>query len=117
MEILDQLKSGLARSNAEERKEWALQIAEGDVDVELLLVLLHTDEKTAQRFTWLITDIAELDSELVIPCMPLLFSLRDQMPFPGMDRSVAKWLLLTNVPEELEREAIAQLFEWMEDQL
>ena len=38
------------------------------------------------------------------------------MPFPGMHRSVAKWLLNTNVPEDVAPEATEQLFAWLSDE-
>lgn len=111
--ILERLKSSLAESDSENRKDWSRQIVEGGVPLENLLSLFHLDQKTAQRFMWLIGDVCELEPDAVVPCLPFLFSLRDQMPFPGMRRSVAKWLWLTNVPSSVEDEAVGQLLDWL----
>ncbi len=113
LEILRQLRNSLAESDSQARKEWARQIVDAQHPLENLLSLLHGDHKTAQRFTWLISDIGEADVKILEPCMPALFSLRDQMPFPGMHRGVAKWLLLTHVPQAIEKEAIEQMIAWL----
>lgn len=114
-QLLAELRSFLAQSDSQLRKKWARQIAEQKVPLESLLSLLHGETKTAQRFTWLISDIGEAAPDLLAPCMPMLFSLRDQMPFPGMQRGVAKWLLITNVPANVEEDATEQLLAWMRD--
>jgi hypothetical protein len=115
-DLLVQLKSRLAQSMSEQRKHWAHEIIDRQVSLQSLFSLWHADSKTAQRFMWLMGDISELDPDRVVPCMPFLFALRDQMPFPGMHRSVAKWLLNTNVPEEVAPEATEQLFAWLKDE-
>ena len=46
----------------------------------------------------------------------MLFELRDQMPFPGMRRTVAKCFWYLGVPTEMESEGISQLFDWLEDE-
>jgi len=112
-QLLDQLRTSLAKSNSINRKDWARRIVDQETPLPGLMVLLHGEYNTAQRFTWLIGDVCELDSAVVAECLPLLFELRNTMPFPGMPRSVAKWLWLTNVPQELEVEAIEQLFDWL----
>jgi hypothetical protein len=112
-ELYQQLQSYLAESDSEQRKFWASRIVNDRVPIDSLFTLFHGEHKTAQRFMWLLGDVSELDSSRIMPYMSLLFSMRDQMPFPGMPRSVAKWLIQTNVPEEIEDEAIKQLFEWL----
>lgn len=86
-----------------------------DVPIERLFALLDPGDKTSQRFTWLIGDVCEIDPNRVAIYLPLLFSLRNEMPFPGMQRSVSKWLLLTSVPAEVETAAIKQLLSWVRD--
>lgn len=115
LQLIEELRSHLPQSDSRLRKDWARRIADQQIPLESFLSLLHGDTKTAQRFTWLISDIGEADPELLSSCLPVLFSLRDQMPFPGMQRGVAKWLLITNVPESIEDEAVKQLFLWMKD--
>lgn len=111
--LLTQIELSLASSNAEQRKFWAREIKRQELKLNDFLPILHGQHKTAQRFTWLITDIAEVHPPFVIEALPLLFSLRDDMPFSGMHRSVAKWLQMTGVPKSVEKEAIPQLLEWV----
>ena len=111
--LLHSLKQSLARSVSVDRKAWARQIVDDDVPLISLLSLLHGEEKTAQRFMWLIGDVCELDPARVETCIEVLFDQRDQMPFPGMQRSVSKWLGLTNVPTVVERAAVDQMFAWL----
>ncbi len=114
-DLIEQLRSSLATSDSAIRKQWATEIVERQIPLERLMVLWHDDPATAQRFMWLIGDICELDPETVAPSLPVLFEFRDGMPFPGLPRSVAKWLWLTNVPTEMEQSAIKQLFDWLTD--
>ena len=113
--MISELKNSLASSDAKLRKHWAQRIADEHVPLQSLMSLLHAENKTAQRFTWLIGDLLDQDPSNVIACLPVLFSLRDQMPFPGMRRTVAKILWFTNVPAEIEEEAIPELFRWLEN--
>lgn len=102
-------------SNAVVRKHWATEIIEKQIPLIKLLSLLDEQPKVAQRFMWTIGDICEMDPTVVAECLPILFDLRNEMPFPGMDRSVAKWLWLTGIPESVEPAATKQLLDWMCD--
>ena len=113
--FVNELVSRLADSSAADRTRWAERIVGEERSLESLLSLLHAEQKTAQRFMWLIGDLSDHCPDIVAPCMPLLFSLRDQMPFPGMRRSVAKWLWKTDVPKEVEKDATPQLLQWLGD--
>ena len=112
-DLIEILRGGLAASSSIERKEWAHQVVANDLNLEQFLPLLHRNDKTSQRFMWLLGDICELDPQRLEPCLPLLFSLRDEMPFPGMRRSVAKWLMLTQMPPSVEKQAVPQLLRWL----
>ena len=111
--LKDELNGLLQGSDARLRKHWAQRICQEKILLIDLLPLLHGHLKTAQRFTWLIGDLLDEDPGVVMPVLPMLFDLRDQMPFPGMQRSVAKCLWFLNVPTEVEAEAIPQLFDWL----
>ncbi len=113
VDLKDELISLLQGSDARLRKHWANRIVNEKIPLCSLMSILHGHEKTAQRFTWLIGDLLEVDPMVVSDSVPMLFSLRDQMPFPGMQRSVAKCLWFVGVAKELENEAIKQLFEWL----
>ena len=114
VDLIDELRSLLQGSDTRLRKHWAQRIIDEQVPVSSLMTLLHGHEKTAQRFTWLIGDLLDADRASVEDCVPMLFELRDKMPFPGMQRTVAKCLWFLKVPEELGDKAIDQLFEWLE---
>lgn len=114
-DLIDELKSLLQGSDARLRKHWAERIVNERVPVADLMVLLHGHQKTAQRFTWLLGDLLELEPTAVSDCLPMLFELRDQMPFPGMQRTVGKCLWRLGVPAQLEEGVIAQMFAWLDD--
>ena len=109
----DTLESQLAKSTSAQRKRWAQEFVDSGLPLSSLFFLFHEDYKTAQRFTWLIGDIAELQPDLVQAEISFLFAIRHEFSFPGIRRSVAKWLLKTNVPAECEQEAIEQLSAWV----
>ncbi len=113
-ELIDQMRNALPASDAELRKYWAGQVIDRDIELSQLITLFHGERQVAQRFMWFIGDVCELDPDRVSRCLPLLFELRDAMPFPGMRRSVAKWLWHTGVPEEING-AAGQLLEWITD--
>ena len=115
-ELFHEIKTTLPKSDSRIRKQWAEQIIREKIPLSEFLVLLHGEKKTAQRFIWLIGDLLELDSNVVVDCLPILFSLRDQMPFPGMRRTVAKCIWFADVPPEMEPETTKQLFSWLADE-
>lgn len=115
MSLVAELELRLATSMAVDRKAWAERIVHGDVPMVQLLELFDSAPRTAQRFMWLLGDICELSPQTIAQVIPILFSLRHEMPFPGMRRSVAKWLWLTEIPTSVEAEAIPQLVKWLRD--
>ncbi len=115
VELVDELRRLLPKSDSKLRKHWANRIVQEKIPITDLVGLLHGDPKVAQRFTWLIGDLLETDRMVVEPVLPMLFDLRNQMPFPGMRRSVSKCLWFLGIPEQLESEAIPQLVQWLED--
>ena len=114
-EFINELQSKLQTSDARLRKYWANRMVEEQIPLSSLMMLLHAPGRTAQRFTWFIGDLLDRDRDIVRECLPMLFALRDEMPFPGMRRSVAKCLWYLGIPEELEEEATAELFKWLKD--
>ena len=114
--IVSELSSLLATSDAKLRKHWAQRVLNESIPVASLMSLLHADHnKTAQRFTWFIGDLLEAEPKLVEECLPLLFSLHDQMPFPGMRRSVGKCFYFCGVPREMESQVVPVLMDWLGD--
>lgn len=115
MRLLIELQEKLAESRSVDRKAWAEVIVADSVPMISLLELFDSDPRTAQRFMWLLGDICERSPVTIAEVIPILFSLRHEMPFPGMRRSVAKWLWLCGVPGAVEAEAIPQLLTWLQD--
>ena len=115
-QLFKELANGLAGSDSELRKHWADRIVNENVSLDSLISLLHGEHKTAQRFMWLLDDVCRIDPDRMAPFLPLLFSLRDQMPFPGIRRSITKWLFLTRIPESVEPGASKQMVHWLESQ-
>ncbi|MEZ6094778.1 MAG: hypothetical protein R3C03_11170 [Pirellulaceae bacterium] len=113
--IIDELKQNLTRSDAVMRRDWAARIVNEKIPLDSLLCLLHGDPKIAERFTWLIGDLLVAAPNLVRKILPFLFAVRDEMPFEGIWRTVAKCLCVLGVPSELEDEAIPQLLTWLEN--
>lgn len=114
-QLLRDLLHKLPDSDAAIRKQFAEQIITEEVPLDSLLSILHSDDKTAQRFMWLIGDICRISPETVAPCVPFLFSVRHELSFPGVNRGIAVSLFQTGIPKEIEHEAIVQIFQWMED--
>lgn len=112
--FIQELRHNLARSDARARKEWAREIVRREIPVESLFSLLHADKMTSQRFMWLLVNVCEQNPSSFARSLPVLFSMRDAVDNTGMHRCVAKWLHLTNVPEEIEDEATEQMFLWLE---
>lgn len=113
--LIEELKSLLSTSDAKLRKHWAERVLNESIPASSLMSLLHADAKTAQRFTWFIGDLLDADTKLIEECLPLLFSLNDQMPFPGMRRCVGKCFYYCGVPKKMERDAIPVLVDWLGD--
>ena len=111
--FIRELESKLSVSDARLRKHWATRIISERISLESLFSLWHAEPKTAQRFMWLIGDLSDLCPNAVEPCLPFLIGLRDQMPFPGMHRSIAKWLHRTGVPKAVQNQAVEVLLNWL----
>lgn len=114
-DFIKELQLHLPKSDARLRKLWAEQIVSQKIPLLSLISLLHGPNKTAQRFNWLIGDLLHQDRTVVRPALQILFDLRDEMPFPGMRRTVARCLWYLGVPANLEKQAIPVLFHWLED--
>lgn len=113
--LFEELDQHLATSDARLRKHWAQRVVAENIPFRQLLPLLHRDKSTAQRFSWFIGDLLKIDPSIIQPSIPLLFAMRDEMPFPGMQRIVAWCLWLGGLPEQIHNEARSQLLAWLED--
>jgi hypothetical protein len=114
--LIEQLSISLAtEDNEARRKEWAQFILDNNVKLKDLVTILDAERKAAMRFTWLVGDLCERKPEAVFPAIPHFYAKKDAMPFPNFDRSLAKMFWLCGVPEQIEGEAINDLFKWVLD--
>jgi len=75
--------------------------------------LLQEDYTIASRFLWLLTDIAEIDSEHLKEDLIFLFDLCQTLDHIQLEPSFTNYWLICGVPVEKEAEYIEHLFEWL----
>jgi hypothetical protein len=115
-EFSRQLAESLVTEDTEEnRKYWADYIISNNIPILSLAEIIHADKKTAMRFSWMVGDICEKAPAIVYPAIIKFFSERARIKIPNYDRSLAKMFWLSGVPEEIEGEAIDELFKWLSD--
>lgn len=110
----------LSRSLVEEdtdanRKRWKQYIIDNNIALLDLMSLLEANRKVGMRFIWMVGDLCESNPSLVFPAITHFYSRRHHVPFANFDRSLAKMFWLVGVPEEIEGEAINDLFKWLMD--
>jgi hypothetical protein len=104
-----ELESSLASSTGSDRKKWANTIIDNDIPLIQLFTLLAGEEKSANRFFWLVSDIALQKPEKVFAELPLLFDYVEQN-HPKYLSAFASWWHYVGVPEENDAKAIDYLF-------
>ena len=110
---IERLKRTLPNSSAIDRKTWAEEIVKNGIRIKNLSSLLHEDFKIASRFLWLLTDIAELDSETLKRDLAFLFDLCQTLDHIQLEPSFANYWLICGVPEEKEGQYIEYLCKWL----
>lgn len=101
--------------SSENLRNWSHRVVEEEIPIVELASLLDAEGKVPLRLTWLLGGLVERRPELLFPALPLLFSRREDMTFPGYHRSLGKWMYFAGIPEEIEGEAIDALFTWAAD--
>ncbi|MDG1334237.1 MAG: hypothetical protein P8P74_18025 [Crocinitomicaceae bacterium] len=109
----EKLKVDLPESSAADRRTLAAQLVDEKISIKSLSDLLFEDVKIASRFLWLLTDIAEIDSEKLKKDLVHLFDLCQTLDQIRLEPSFANYWLICGVPEEKEAEYIDFLFEWL----
>lgn len=116
MTLADQLRISLKEDGSDANiKKWARHISEQKIAMQELLGLLDDDRYTKLRFLWMTGGLVEIDPELVYPVIPYFFAKRHEIGVPNYNRSLAKLFWLSGIPEEIEAEAIDELFNWILD--
>ena len=114
--LLNELALSLINEDsAERRKQWANYIHQHKINLADLTSLIHSEKKTAMRFSWLVGDLCEMAPERVLPSVTYFFSKRNEIAIPNFDLRLAKMLWLCGIPVTIKGEAVDQLFKWLED--
>lgn len=98
--------------SGELRTIWAKRIASGR-NLGDFIVLLDEGHPVGMRFMWLMGEVCELAPDLVRGFLPALFLRKDDFTFPGFHRSLARWMSIAGVPEELEGEVLEVFVGWI----
>ncbi len=115
-ELIKQISISLKQDNTDiNRKRWSAYIIENTIPIVQLTELMHHEHPIAMRFSWVLGDIADNHPEALRESVPYFFKHRNEIKFPNFNRSLAKFFYLSGVPEEIEGEAIDELFKWLMD--
>lgn len=113
IDFYNELRTDLSTSSVAQRKVWASVIVGKDLDLKDLSMLLHCDQKTALRYSWLLTEVGELNSTKLLAELPYLFNLREKIDHFNFIESFATYWLISGIPLENESKAIDLLFQWI----
>jgi hypothetical protein len=115
-ELIEQISTSLRDDNTEQnRQKWASYIITSKIDLYELRELLFLDYPVAIRFSWILGNVCAIRPELVYPIASFIFTNRKQISIPNFDRTIAKVFSLAGIPNDIEGEAIDQLFSWLMD--
>ena len=99
-------------SSCEQRKMWASQIIDKNIDIKYLSNLLKCEQKVALRFLWLLSDIGISNPKKLFIELPYLLELLEKHSL-NFKTSLASYWLIAGVPIEDEGRAIDLLFQWL----
>lgn len=114
MKLRDELQELLLTSNDAQRRAWAKEIIEEQIDLAELCQLLNCERPIAMRFLWLLSDLGETDKDALAPILPYLFKRSDTLEHIDIKPAFAKYWSLCGIPAEHETEAIDLLFEFLQ---
>jgi hypothetical protein len=97
------------------RKYWAAYIVNNHIDLISIISLIEAEHPVAMRFSWVLGDLCETAPAVVYPSIAYLFNKREQIKIPNFNRSLAKLFYYCGVPNEIEGEAINELFKWLQN--
>jgi hypothetical protein len=113
IDFYKELESYLSTSTADKRKVWATLIIENNFELKDLSNLLYCDRKIALRFSWLLSEIGELNPNKLLVDLPYLLKQSEQIEHFSFIESFATYWLISGVPVENESKAIDLLFDWV----
>ncbi len=116
MKTGEQIKHELLTDRSKETvNHWAKYLAEHPNDIESCLPLLKEDDPIPMRIAWVLDHIVDYNPEVMLKHVSYLYSLKDDMSFPGYRRNLTRIMASTGIPESMESEVIDTLFKWVLD--
>ncbi len=116
MSVTQQIKDELLSDRSKETiHRWAQYLAEHPEIIEDCLPFLIEPAPLPMRICWVFDHVVDHNPACMIPHIPYLFSLRNDMAFRGFRRNLTRILANSGVPESLEAEVIETLFNWVLD--
>lgn len=107
-----ELETYLPTSDGVQRKSWANNIVNENIDLKELSKLLQCEHKIASRFLWLLSDVGTVQQAYLAKELPFLFALCEKVK-PSSLSSFATFWLIAGVPIKNEARAIDLLFQWV----
>ena len=115
-DLISKISESLSKSGSDTTcRSWAKYIVENKIPISELTELIHSEYPVAIRFSWVLGGICEMAPAHVFPAITYFFNHRVDIDIPNFNRSLAKMFALAGIPEEIESEAIDELFKWLAD--
>ena len=114
-ELYQELLQKLATSDGDDRRKWAMQIVDSEIDLMELTPLLFADKKTAYRFSWLLSDVGEAKPEILFNVLSYTFEHRGKTDIPNFKQQFVKYWRLSGLPEDDKGTAIDLMFSLLTD--
>lgn len=110
--IRNQIIETIGSSYASDRIIIAQRIIDQQVPLSELMDILKLDHPVSTRFSWLMSDLCDLDNSLSPEILLYSFYNREQINALNFERVIAKQAYLNgmNIPEEIEGEILDWLF-------
>lgn len=111
--LYEQLQQELAISDTAQRREWAKSIVTNRIQLSELMPLMLRDDKTAMRFTWLLSDVAEVDPKTLYHFLVEFFNYPGRNTFFDSTTAFARYWYICGVPPEHDGQAVELCFQWL----
>lgn len=108
-----ELLNALGTSSTAERNVWANYILEHQISPSDLISILFEEKPTSVKFSWLLGGLCEREPKMFLPHIVPIFNNRSKVNVPNFERSLARMMSFAGVPEEIEGEAVDNLFKWL----
>jgi hypothetical protein len=114
MSVKDQIRHELLTDRCKETiHRWAAYLAENPSEIPDCLSLLSEDKPIPMRIAWVLDHVADNNPHCMLEHIPYMYSLKDDMDFPGYKRSLTRLMSFSGIPESIESDAIDTMFKWV----